>query len=643
MKLKKILSLLLSLCVVFCAFPSFAFARGTVHEWDSTCKTHCRGNCGHTPVIVVPGIMQSQTYVQDCNGNDIMTSDGFPIVEGMDMSFMFDTVKLTDDIKAAVPDILKAIIKLDRTQLFDILLKIFDESFSDHYFNPDGTRINPVAVDEYWYSLEECKNVPDKSYNYAKGYSKDKDGNVLPTTKYEYQYDFIVKQINIEKFCEIAGYDHAYYYAYASFGNILESAANLNEYIDMVKAQTGHSKVSLVFVSLGGTIANVYLSKYIDKSEIDKIIFAACAVDGSYLLSDLMDADATLLDGNVLYNELIPNVVKLAAEEYMSLAYLGNTIARVIPQEFFSDFLQEALERALDEVLGKLIRNCQSTWALVPSGEYERLAEKYISDEEHTKLKEMTDEYYNIQRNAKSTIQTLDASGVDMFVVTGYNLELPAAVKHYKQSSDQIIHSVSSSVGATFAPMGKTFDENYKPSIDASYISPEKLVDAGTCALPDKTWFVKNQSHLELQSAVNDTIGLCVDILVNDDIKDARVNNGGYPQFTEYRDLSTVENLIYRYNKENYAGKDKNTDTAYEKALDLLANKVWSQAETTEVEKELYTAMKKAKMLPKDSDSPFVKYDFLPKLTDFFKFISDIYQFIFRDNDYWLFYIPILR
>ena len=51
------------------------------HEWDSEIKTTCNGECGVSPLIVVPGIMQSQVYVQDENGNDLMTSDGFPIVE----------------------------------------------------------------------------------------------------------------------------------------------------------------------------------------------------------------------------------------------------------------------------------------------------------------------------------------------------------------------------------------------------------------------------------------------------------------------------------------------------------------------------------------------------------------------------------
>ncbi|MBR4451295.1 MAG: hypothetical protein IKS39_05615 [Clostridia bacterium] len=639
--LKRIICIFVCLCLVSGGLVFSAQAEEG-HKWDHEVKTHCGGKCGYSPVIIVPGIMQSQTYVQDSEGNDIMTSDGFPIVEGMDMSFMFDTVEVKERIKSAVPDILKAVLRRDRDALLDILIDIFDDSFKDHYFNPDGTRVNGVSVDEYWYSLEECKNTPDRSYGYAKGYSKDDDGNVLPTTKYQNQYDFIERQVNISAFCEKAGFDHAYYYSYASFGNILESAAGLNEYIDMVKCQTGHDKVSLVFVSLGGTIANTWLADYVDVSEIDRIIIAAGATDGSYLLSDLMDARSTLGDGNVIYNDLIPNIVNLAASEYMALAYAGNVIARAIPEEVFSDFLSEVLERAINEVLAKLMRNCQSMWALVPSAEYPAMSAKYISDEEHEKLKEQTDRYYNIQLNAKKRVKELSDAGLEIFCITGYNLELPAAVEHYKQSSDEIIQSTSTSMGATFAPLGQPFGEDYEPVIDASYIDPERLVDAGSCALPDKTWFVKNQSHLKLQSSVNDVIGQCVAILTDKSIKDARKDNGGYPQFNEYRNLSQIESLIRRYDENEYAGKNAAVDDAYAKAKELIAKREWSQDETLGVEREFYKAMEKARMLDKKADSSFVKYDlnnFFIKIT---KWFSDIFEKIFKGNDFWLFFIPLI-
>lgn len=636
--MKKLLCIVLTIALI-ASCSGFALA---AHDWDNECLTECNGECGQSPLIIVPGIMQSQVYVQDGEGNDLLTSDGFPIVEGMDMAFMFDTVALGNEFKNAIGEILKDIALHDRDALLDTVLGILDESFRSHYFNPDGTRVNDVAVDEYWHSLAVCKETPEKSYNYAKGYSKDENGNVLPTTKYKTEYDFINRQVDISQFCEEYGYDHTYYYSYSSFGNILDAAAGLAEYIDMVKAQTGHDKVSIVFISLGGTIGNVFLADYCDPEEIDRIVFAAAAIDGSYLLSDLMAGKSTLKENEILYNDLIPNIVALAAEEYMSLAYLGNAVARAIPSELFNEFLDEALTRAVNEVLGKLLRNCQSMWALIPSGEYPALSEAYISDSEHAELKKLTDRYYNIQKNAGATMKKLSDEGMKIFVICGYNLELPALIKHYNLSADNIIQSTSTSVGATFANVGETLPKDYQPAIDASYISPDRIVDAGTCALPDTTFFVKNQSHLKLQSSVNDVIGLCCDLITDKTITDARENSGGYPQFNEYRDLSTLENLMRKIITAGEENVPAEVQEAFNDALKVYESRVWSQDETSKVEEALYTAMYKADMLSKNDSAPFIKYKLLPVLEKITKFISEIFRFIFKGHDYWILPINIL-
>ncbi len=642
MKFKKLLSAVLAICIAACSCAVFSYANPAeehTHEWSSECKTDCNGECGVSPLIIVHGIMQSQVYVQDETGNDLMTSDGFPIVEGMDMAFMFDTVALGNEFKASIGDILGSVAKGDKDGLLDTVIGIVDESFSSHYFNPDGTRTNPVAVDEYWYSLEECKTKTEKSYGYAKGYSTDENGNTLPTTKYKTEFDFIKSQVDITSFCEKYGYDHTYYYAYSSFGDTIETAERLNEYIDMVKAQTGHSKVNLCFISLGGTIGNVYLSDYCDPEEVDRVVFAAAAVDGSYLLGDLMAANSTLEDGNVLYNDLVPNLVSILAEEYEALGYLGNAIVRAIPQELFSEFLKEALDRAIAEVLGKLMHNCPSMWALVPSEMYPSLSAELISDEAHKVLKEKTDRYYNIQLNAAKTVQDLTEKGVDIFVICGYDLELLGLVEHYRLSSDNIIQATSTSIGGTFANAGETLPSGYKPAIDDTYISPDGMVDAGTCALPDKTWFIKGQSHLKLQSSVNDVIELCVQLVSNYDIKDARVNNGGYSQFLDYRNLSEIESLIRTYESADLssvsATKLEAVNTAYEKAKALLTDREWDAETAKEVEKELYTAMYKAGLLASDAQSPFVTYTLIPFLTKVTKAISDVFGKVYSGNDYW--------
>lgn len=644
--MKKLLSVILAL--VIAAAPVAVCAAQTVPHYSTECVSHCGGDCEYSPLIVVPGIMQSQVYVQDENGNDLLTKKGFPIVEGMDLQFMFDM----DVVKSRLPELIApfvlSVIKRDRDIFIDAAVKIFGDCFKSHYFNPDSTRVNNVATDEYWYSDEVAKTKPDKSYGYMQGYRKDENGNALPSYKYPTEFDMIKAQVDITSYCEKAGYDHAYYFAYSSFGDTLETAEKLNEYVQMVKAQTGHDKVSFVFVSLGGTIGNAYLAKYCNPDDVDRIIFAAAALDGSYLLSDLMDVNLSLDNSELFYSEMIPLLTQFADEGMEWAGYLLNFVTRAVPNEFFSDLLAYTLNRCVKEVLNNLLINCPSMWALVPSSEYEKMSEKYISDEAHLKLKAKTDEYYEIQKNARNTVKKLSDEGMDIFVISGYNLALPSVISHWNESSDNIIQAESTSMGATFADFGETLPQDYSPAIDESYISPEREVDAGTATLPDRTWFVRNQSHLKLQPSTKDVIELCVQIVINKDITDARVNNGGYPQFNAYRDSKALRRMLEIYD-ENVNDKKlaalsdderERLDSAHGNALTVYNKQVWDYDEAKSAEAALYTALYDLKLFD-DMDSmehPFKKYKLNSVLTKAFKSASDIMLKLYGAKDYYTIY-----
>ena len=610
---------------------------------DHDCKTTCRGNCGYSPIIIVPGIMQSQVYVQEKDGSgDLHTVDGFPIVEGMDFEFMFDTKSVKQDLKKQIFPLLLDLLLGRKEAFIDKICAIADKCFYSHYFNPDGTRVYPAQVDEYWYSVEESKNHPEKSYNYAKSYREDDEGNTIPSTKYKTEYDFIMAQVDVSSYAEKAGFDHLYYYAYSSFGDTFSIAERLNDYIQMVKDQTGHDKVSIVFISLGGTIGNVYLSEYCNPDDIDRIVFAAAATDGSYLLSSLMDADLILGDKS-LYTTMLPDLMTLAPDN-MWLGYLLSVLIRIVPQRVLSGFVTDVASAVIHRVLGQLMYNCPSMWALVPSGKYQELADKYIQSDV---LRAKTDAYYAIQKNAKKTIQKLRKEGMEIFAICGYDLPLPSILSCYEYSSDNIIQAASTSIGATVAPYGETLPADYKPAIDESYLSPDRILDAGTCALPDHTWFVRGQSHLTLQKAIHDTIELCVQIVINKDITDAREHNGGYKQFNNYRPSKYLAELCARYEElteeEIAALPTKKADAlkkAYAQGVEVLNSLDWDEKKASDAEKALYTALYNAKLLwnqSKDTDTPFERYtkpQILEKITSTWSEVTtkifgahDIYSF----------------
>ena len=508
---------------------------------DHDCKTACHGDCDYSPVIIVPGIMQSQVYVQNKEGTgDLLTVDGFPIVEGMDMAFMFDTESVKQDVKKMIFPLLKAFFLGRKAEFTDLVCDILDKCFYSHYFNEDGTRVYDAKVDEYWYSLEECKNRPEKSYNYAKGYSKDKNGNTLPTTKYETEYDFIMRQVDVSSYAEKAGWDHLYYYAYSSFGDTLTIAERLNDYVQMVKDQTGHDKVNLVFISLGGTIGSTYLSEFCDPDDIDRVVFAAAAVDGSYLLSSLMNADL-IFDDPRLFTSMLPDLMTIVGSEYVWLGYLLNVVIRFIPQKFLSGYLSDVAYEGIHRVLGKLMYNCPSMWALVPSAEYPAMADELIKSDV---LRAKTDRYYNIQKNAANTIRHLTEEGMDIFVICGYDLPLPSILSCYAYSSDNIIQAASTSIGGTIAPYGEELPADYTPAIDESYLSPDRRVDASAGFLCETTFYFADGKH-EV-SAFNDVfIRLATALLTDDDFHSVHTYPDRYPQFNTTRYGSyDVRNVI---------------------------------------------------------------------------------------------------
>ena len=124
MTFKRIISVIL--CTVLLVLPFQLVGNADeqpAHEWTHECLTECGGDCEYSPVIIVPGIMQSQTYVQDADGNDIMTSDGF-------LGFISGIISQDHDVEVMFLD---SFLKLsclegqDMTPVIDALEKMGDK------------------------------------------------------------------------------------------------------------------------------------------------------------------------------------------------------------------------------------------------------------------------------------------------------------------------------------------------------------------------------------------------------------------------------------------------------------------------------------------------------------------------------------
>ena len=259
-KMKSTVALVLALIMAFSAFTcasaapasasddaAIAKAVDTLADAENEGGTHadCRnGDCGHAPVVVVPGINHSPTYLYDENDEPVLDKDGKRIGGTL---LILDTDNLVTVIlkKLAWP-----LVKMLATQT--------DSGF-------------PKAVYETvceLFSIQKCDNE-GKPINNLK---TEKFGSLADMDKD--RRDWAYRMIPMQKLTNIIGEDHVYFFTFNLVGSPMESAANLNEYIQQVKKATGHDKVNLLNVSLGGTIFTAYLDVYGHK-DINQVVNAA--------------------------------------------------------------------------------------------------------------------------------------------------------------------------------------------------------------------------------------------------------------------------------------------------------------------------------------------------------------------------------
>ncbi len=564
-------------------------------------ESHSVSNGEVVPGVVVGGIMQSITYMYKTNAAGekeiLKNDDGYLIMESGDIAFMIDTPAIKKSVVKELGTILKFFFTGSNSGLDKSIANILDAGLKDHYFKPDGTRAAEditFETEEYNYSLAVAATKENSLYKYRQEGSY-KYGGGGPT-----ELGYITSQIDMKEYCELVGYENVYYFSYESFGDTYDIARRLNDYIEnVVKAQTGAQKVNLVFISLGGTVSTAYFDLYArtdEMDEINKVVFANSAVDGSYLLSDILNVNFNLYDKDYICTELIPDLLTMrygTAKSYAWLGWLGGIVLRALPHKWFTGLIDSAAEGMKASVCENLVANCPTMWSLVPNAEYAKLAAEYLGDPAHAALKEKTDRFYNAQRANSTTFPwIIENTDTKIFAVCGYGLNLPSPAGSYFRSSDFIIHAASQSLGGTFAPAGETLSNEYLARVaDTSYLSPDKSADLSTSWMKDYVWLVKGQSHLDLQRGLDNIIHMSVQIAYDDSITDARVHNGGFPQFNEARDTLAVREMLgTAFDNSGFIAEHPMSSEVSagfyalrDEANTLLAEKVWNAAATDDL------------------------------------------------------------
>ncbi len=454
----------------------------------------------YIPSIVIPGIFQSETKYYE--GAKVQTNSPF---------FMDDTL---DIVGMALTDALIPIGNLlinqedkDEQAAYAVANLLGEVLLEKNRCDENGKFVHDIRATKYNDSFRDLS---------------------------AYDQEYILDQIPLQQYIDIAGEENLYFFSYASFGNMIDTAQELYDFIQFVKADSGSDKVNIVPISQGGSVANALLQIYADNGrsvaeDIHRILFIVPALDGSILMGEIYQY-GLLDDSYELYNTMFP---ALMGEDDM-MSYLIGIILRIMPNADVNNILDVAVKVLIEDYL----RYSTLFWGLCPSGNYPACREMYLLDEGLENILAQADWYYGAQCNSYSNILQAKADGVEIFDVVDYNYPLYQLVDSYDDvNADGIIQLDSTSMGAFSLGVDKKLPADYVPTHsncedpqNHDHTDPNGIVDVCTGLLPETTFYFYNQDHEKTGS--NDVImKLAAAILTDNSFTSVHSYPDRFPQF----------------------------------------------------------------------------------------------------------------
>jgi len=419
-----------------------------------------------SPVILIHGNTQSDVFLyRDDNVTPILDADGNPI------SNWPPTVDINGLLKQLIGPLLLSVLLQCDLGLTKALKSAVTDAFPLLKSDADGLPAHNMRVVTY----------------------VDAAGTPLSLAESDEARD-AARRFRIEERDPRAGEDTIYYFAYDSFGNNAFNTRQLADYIRAVSAKHGGSKVSLVPISLGGTLIVSLLEDYYDETVplLKNVVFVVPAADGTTIVGDLYTKGLST-DNQNLYRDMIPSLVP------GWLGYLLNMALRLLPKRV----LHGVLDTVLDSLVGDYLRHNTTMWSLVPAEYYQTARDLWLQGEENAAVRGQTDRYHQAQLNSRDNIQRMrNEDDVRVYDICNYDVPLYAIAGSYtKVNADSVIHLSGASLGATSGYVGTPLPSGYVSEnpqcTDTSHnhMSPDGIVDASTGAIPCQTWYFKGGWH----------------------------------------------------------------------------------------------------------------------------------------------------
>ncbi len=565
----------------------------------------------YTPSIVVPGVFQSEVFYYE-NGEIVCNEEGEPLATPF---FLSDTKEIVADalINALIPISSLLINQKDKDNmaanaLADVLGRTVMEK---QRLDKTGHFVNDIRATKYYDSVKDLS---------------------------EHDKEYIYDAVPLQEYASIAGEENLYFFSYASFGNMIDTATELYRFIQFVKKDSGSDKVNIVPISQGGSIFNALMQIYADNGrspaeDIKRIVYIVPALDGSLLIGEIYQ-NGLIDDDEELYSKMFPAL--MGDDDFT--AYLINVVLRIIPNADLNNILDTAVKSLMNEYM----RYSTLMWGLCPSGNYPACREMYLTDEDTTEIVKQTDWFYNAQLNRFDNILKAKADGVEIFDIVDYNVPLYEIVDSYDDvNADGIIQLDSTSMGAYSLGVNIELPEGYETPAELNHCTdpehhnhkdPNYIVDPCTGLLPETTFYFFNQNHE--RTASNDIIMKLASALMTDDnFTSVFSYPERFPQFNIYRNSKGLMRDLERdKTRINVDALSPELKARYLEAVEIatkaLDNTTMSyddfEAAKAQYDEAVYACQRYLAGLPEEEEKPAAGFNFEAILLKIFKFLSDL-------------------
>lgn len=474
MKLKKILSLLLTFLMIFTAFIPAVSAADT----------------SEYPIIYIPGT-RNPLYADKNNPSQ----DNRIWKIGVDVGAV-----VKEALAPCLKELALGIVRDDYTAYCDELANTVVPLFQNVVLDKNGEASNGSGVEKE----SASRNYPKKSGNYG-------------LWDYHFVYDWRLSPMDvchqlknhIDRVKELTGKDKVVLIGRCMGANMI--SAYFTEYYDHAVASVDNIVMyepSNLGLDILGAIWSGQVS--LDAEQLDLFL--------DYYLAheDLIEDPATA--------ELVAALVGVLEQ----IKVLG------ISTELVNKLLENVGDNLIPRLLLGTFGSFPSFWSMVGKEYYEDAREFVFSgkEEEYKGFIEKTDDwYYNVMLKLPETMKALEADGVSIGVLVKYNVPSYPFYTNASQQTDMVSDVYHVSYYATSAPYGETLSDEYINSLaDKKYLSPDRMIDASTCIFPDKTWFIRDISHDPFPPSIDKLIMA----FINSHGEMTVFSDENYPQFLKY-------------------------------------------------------------------------------------------------------------